>query len=154
MVDPDELAGPHEQWCQNHALCCGPSDCDCGRDERRDGIAQALTEAYGQGRDDEADGKPLPPDWVLAATEHEHAWIDDSTFGEAREICLTCRKRRPQTGRVRIGGTYVSFDELQTAAYYAMQPEGSRPECSVFQCSTEGVQFTDDQQWMCLEHMR
>lgn len=97
MIDLEELAGPHEQWCHDraHGDCCGPAECDCGRDERRDAIAEALAEAYGQGRDDEADGKPLAPNWVLAAHEHDHAWIDDSTFGEPdRKVCVTCRKRR------------------------------------------------------------
>lgn len=43
MNDVEELAGPHEQWCQDrtHGDCCA-GECDCGRDERRDAIAAAL----------------------------------------------------------------------------------------------------------------
>lgn len=45
MIDLDELAGPHEQWCQErmHGDCC-QGECECGRDERRDAIADALRE--------------------------------------------------------------------------------------------------------------
>jgi hypothetical protein len=40
------------------AFCCGP-----GEEFIRASANQRAAEAYGQGRDDEADGKPLP-NWV------------------------------------------------------------------------------------------